>query len=102
MQVVILAVCASVAAGVFAAMFLAIWNSRRSSESRPYFHRRAAVEIVWAVIPCMMLVVCAIPAVRRIIASAQTTPTQSAADNRLARSITLSAVSDVLYGRPRS
>ena len=60
MRLVILIVCALVAVGVFATMFVAIWSSHRAaSPSR----QSLAVELVWAAIPCLMIIVAAIPAV---------------------------------------
>ena len=70
MRIVILGMCAMLTAVVFAAMLVAIWKSRRSSHAATRFHRSAAVEVVWAVIPCVMLVACAVPAARLIVASA--------------------------------
>ena len=66
----ILAICALLAAIVFAVMFAGIWRSRRSSEACVPFHRSAAVEFVWALIPCLMFLACVLPAARQIIASA--------------------------------
>jgi len=63
MRLVILMVCALVAAGVFATMFLAIWSSHRAAPPAPAFRQSLASELVWAAIPCLMIVVAAIPAV---------------------------------------
>ena len=70
MRIVILGICAMLTALVFAAMFVAIWRSRRSSDAATRFHCSLAVELMWAVIPCVMLVACVVPAVRQIVASA--------------------------------
>ena len=72
MRIVILEICAMLTALVFAAMLVAILKSRRSGDVGARFHRSAAVEVVWAVIPCVMFVACAVPAVRLIVASAAT------------------------------
>jgi cytochrome c oxidase subunit II len=63
MRLAILTMGTVLAAGVFAAMFLAIWSSRRDSSRAPSFHQTLAVELVWAAIPCLMIVAAAIPAV---------------------------------------
>ena len=70
LRTVIFGICALLAALVFAVMFAGIWRSRRSSDVAAHFHRSAAVEVVWALIPCLMFVACVIPAARQIIASA--------------------------------
>jgi heme/copper-type cytochrome/quinol oxidase subunit 2 len=63
MRLVILGMCSLVAAGVFAAMFLAIWSTRRAAANGPAFGHSFASELVWAAIPCLMLLAAAIPAV---------------------------------------
>jgi len=70
LRTVIFGICALLAALVFAVMFAGIWRSRRSSDVAAHLHRSAAVEVVWALIPCLMFVACVIPAARQIIASA--------------------------------
>ena len=72
MRIVILGVCATLVVLVFGAMLIAIWKSRRSSDMR--FHHSSAVEVAWAVIPCLMFVACTVPAVKLIIASASRLP----------------------------
>jgi len=66
MHAVILGLC-MVAAGVFAAMFRAVVSYRRTAKPR-YSHRSVAMELIWAAIPCLMLIACAAPAVKLIIA----------------------------------
>ena len=72
MRIVILGVCAMLAMLVFGAMLVNIWRSRRSCDA--HFHRSAAVEAAWAVIPCVMFVACTIPAVKLVIASVSRLP----------------------------
>ena len=71
MRLVILGMCALVAAGVFAAMFLAIWSTRRAPPGPTAIRQKFATELVWAAIPCLMMLAAAIPAVIAI-ASAPT------------------------------
>jgi heme/copper-type cytochrome/quinol oxidase subunit 2 len=66
MQLVILGMCSVVGAGVFAAMFLAIWSTRRATPSSSAFGQSFASELVWAAIPCLMLLAAAIPMVMAI------------------------------------
>jgi heme/copper-type cytochrome/quinol oxidase subunit 2 len=69
MRLVILGVCALVAAGVFAAMFLAIWRTRRAPAAPTAFRQSFATELVWAVIPCLMVLAAAAPAVIVIVSA---------------------------------
>ncbi len=69
MRVVIFGICTLVVAGVFATMFLAIWSTRRASDDGHRFRQSAVIEIVWAAIPCLMVIAAAIPAAIAIIAS---------------------------------
>ena len=68
MRFAILTLCALVALGVFATMFAAIWSSRRDGSDAPSARQHLAMELVWAAIPCLMIVAAAIPAVIAIAA----------------------------------
>jgi len=63
MRIVILGMCALVAAGVFAAMFLSIWSHRRTCDPTQRISQRAVSEVVWMLIPCLMMIAAVIPAV---------------------------------------
>jgi heme/copper-type cytochrome/quinol oxidase subunit 2 len=67
MRLVILAMCSLVAAGVFAAMFLAIWSTRRAAPAPSLFRQSFVSELVWAAIPCLMMLAAAIPAAIAIV-----------------------------------
>ena len=69
MQIVLLVMCALFGAGVFAAMFLAIRPTRRASESLPVFRQSFATELVWAAIPCLMILAAAIFAMLPFVSS---------------------------------
>jgi heme/copper-type cytochrome/quinol oxidase subunit 2 len=71
MRLVILGMCALVTAGVFAAMFVSIWSTRRARTASTAFGQSFATELVWAAIPCLMILAAAVPAVIAI-ASAHT------------------------------
>jgi len=62
MRLAILMMCSVVTAGVFAAMFLAIWSSRRKDTHPSSFRQHLAAELVWASIPCLIILAAAIPA----------------------------------------
>ena len=48
-----------VTAGVFAAMFLSIWSTRRVPSVQTIPGQRFAAELVWAAIPCFMILAAA-------------------------------------------
>jgi heme/copper-type cytochrome/quinol oxidase subunit 2 len=76
---VLLAMCVIVAVSVFAAMFFAICNARRSGNTAARFRQSVAAELVWAAIPCLMIIAAATPAVALIVASPPAAATQSTA-----------------------
>jgi cytochrome c oxidase subunit II len=63
MRLAVLLICVLIAAGVFAAMFVAIWRSKRAAAPTPALHQGFAVELIWAMIPCLIIVAAAAPAV---------------------------------------
>jgi heme/copper-type cytochrome/quinol oxidase subunit 2 len=69
MRLIILTLCGLVAVGVFATMFLSIWSSRRGGAPQRSARQHVAAELVWAAIPCLMIVAAAIPAVIAIATS---------------------------------
>jgi heme/copper-type cytochrome/quinol oxidase subunit 2 len=48
-------------------MFFAIWSSRREDSHPPYFRQNLAAELVWAAIPCLIILAAAIPAAIAIV-----------------------------------
>jgi heme/copper-type cytochrome/quinol oxidase subunit 2 len=63
MRLVILILCALIAAGVFAVMLFAIWRSHHRASPAASSRQSLAMELVWAAIPCLMIVAAAFPAV---------------------------------------
>jgi heme/copper-type cytochrome/quinol oxidase subunit 2 len=61
--------CVLVTAGVFAAMFLSIWSTRRVPSVQTIPGQRFAAELVWAAIPCLMILAAAIPAVIAVVSA---------------------------------
>jgi heme/copper-type cytochrome/quinol oxidase subunit 2 len=94
--------CAILAAGVFVTMFLAIWNTRRTSNGVARFHQTAIAEVVWAAIPCLMVIAAAIPAASAIIAQAPKAPMHPAADNKRACPLTPTESCPQLSGSPKA
>lgn len=67
MRVVMLGVCALLAAGVFATMFVTICRSHAVSDVPPGVRRRLTIELVWAAIPCLLVVAAFVPAVVKVL-----------------------------------
>ena len=58
-----------VAVAVFGAMFWSILHHRKSKGAKPAsFHESIAVEVVWTILPFIILIVLALPAARTLIA----------------------------------
>jgi len=71
MRFIILEMCAVLAAGVFGAIVLSLWGTRGSADRTASFQQGIVVELVWALIPCLMIVAAAIPAAIAIIGAGQ-------------------------------
>ena len=57
-----------VALGVFGAMFISILKHRKSKGAKPAdFHESVAVEVVWTILPFVILIILALPAARTLI-----------------------------------
>ena len=73
LHTIILAFCAVIFVAVFSAMFYAIIYHRKSAGHKPaQFHENTTVEIVWTVVPFLILILMAWPATRTIIAMKDT------------------------------
>jgi cytochrome c oxidase subunit 2 len=77
LHVYIFWVCVVIFIGVFGVMFYSIFRHRRSlgHEAHP-FHENAVVEIVWTVIPFLILLFMAFPATKTILALKDTSDAQ--------------------------
>jgi len=68
LHMLMLGVCALIAAGVYAAMVYAIVKFRKSAGAKPAtFSHNTTVEVVWTVIPAAILVALAVPAAETLI-----------------------------------
>ena len=68
LHMLMLGVCAVIAAGVYAAMIYAIVKFRKSAGAKPAtFSHNTTAEVVWTVIPAVILVVLAVPAAETLI-----------------------------------
>jgi len=69
MRIVILGMCTLFAGGVFIAILLSIWSNRPGADRAPDFRKGVVAELVWAAIPCLMVIAAAIPAAIAIAAA---------------------------------
>ena len=68
-HIVLMWICLVIFIGVFGVMFYSILKHRKSlGYKAANFHHSTAVEVIWTVIPCIILVVMALPATKTVIA----------------------------------
>ena len=68
LHMLMLSVCALIAAGVYTAMVYAIIKFRKSAGAKPAkFTHNTTAEVVWTVIPAAILVVLAVPAAQTLV-----------------------------------
>jgi cytochrome c oxidase subunit 2 len=66
-------ICAVIFVGVFGVMFYSLWKHRKSTgHQAEQFHENTVVEIVWTVIPFLILLFMAYPATKTILAMKDT------------------------------
>lgn len=69
-----LIICAIVFVAVFGVMFYSIWKHRKSVGHKPAnFHESVKVEIIWTVIPFIIVILMALPATKVVVAMKDTT-----------------------------
>jgi cytochrome c oxidase subunit 2 len=69
LHMLILAICAAIGVLLFAVMFYSIYAHRRSKGAvAVQFHENALVEVLWTVVPFVILVAMAVPATKSMIA----------------------------------
>ncbi len=68
-----LIICALIFVAVFSVMFYSIWQHRKSKGAvAANFHENTTVEIVWTVIPFIIIIIMALPATRTVVAMKDT------------------------------
>ncbi len=73
LHMLILWVCVAIGVVVFGAMFYSIIMHRKSKGAKPaQFHESTTVEIIWTVVPFLILVSMAIPATKALVAMEDT------------------------------
>ena len=69
-----LIVCTVIFIGVFGVMFYSIWNHRKSRGAKAAnFHESVTVELIWTVIPFVIVILMALPATKVLVAQKDTT-----------------------------
>jgi len=69
-----LIICTVIFIGVFAVMFYSIWKHRKSRGAQAAnFHESVTVEIVWTIVPFIIVILMALPATKVLVAQKDTT-----------------------------
>ena len=69
-----LIICTVIFIAVFSVMFYSIWKHRRSQGAKAaHFHESVTVEVVWTVIPFIIVILMALPATKVLVAQKDTT-----------------------------
>jgi cytochrome c oxidase subunit 2 len=67
-------ICLVIFIGVFSVMFYSIYKHRKSKGAQPAaFHESTSVEIIWTVIPLLIVIGMALPATKTVVAMKDTT-----------------------------
>ncbi len=70
----VMGICVAIFVGVFGVMFYSILKHRKSKGFKPAnFHESTTVEIIWTVVPFIIVIVMALPATRTVVAMKDTT-----------------------------
>lgn len=68
LHMLILWICAVIGLGVFGTMFYSIYHHRKSKgHQAAQFHENTTVEIVWTIIPALILIAMAVPATKTLL-----------------------------------
>ena len=66
--------CTVIFVAVFAVMFYSIWKHRKSKGHKPAnFHESVTVEVIWTIVPFVIVILMALPATKVLVASKDTT-----------------------------
>ena len=69
-----LIICTVIFIAVFAVMFYSIWKHRKSRGHKPAtFHESVKVEIIWTIVPFLIVILMALPATKVLVAQKDTT-----------------------------
>jgi cytochrome c oxidase subunit 2 len=74
LHVFMMVLCTVIFVAVFAVMFYSIWKHRKSVGHKPAtFHESMTVEIIWTIVPFVIVILMALPATKVLVASKDTT-----------------------------
>lgn len=69
-----LIICSVIFVGVFSVMFYSIWKHRKSRGAQAAnFHESVTVEVVWTIVPFIIVILMALPATKVLVAQKDTT-----------------------------
>jgi len=69
-----LIVCSVIFVAVFSVMFYSIWKHRKSQGYKPAtFHESVTVEVIWTIVPFVIVILMALPATKVVVAMKDTT-----------------------------
>ncbi|HED17968.1 MAG TPA: cytochrome c oxidase subunit II, partial [Gammaproteobacteria bacterium] len=73
LHMLILWICVAIGVVVFGAMFISIFSHRKSKGAQPaQFHESTTVEVIWTIVPFLILIGMAIPATKALVAMEDT------------------------------
>src|SRR6478736_9285614 len=74
LHTVMMILCTVIFVAVFAVMFYSIWKHRKSvGHKAANFHESVVVEVIWAIVPFIIVILMALPATRVLVAQKDTT-----------------------------
>lgn len=67
-------ICLAIFVAVFSVMFYSIWKHRKSRGHKPAtFHESVKVEVIWTIVPFLIVILMALPATKVLVAQKDTT-----------------------------
>ncbi len=74
LHTVMMVICTAIFIAVFGVMFYSIWKHRKSvGHKAANFHESVVVEVIWTVVPFVIVILMALPATKIIVAQKDTT-----------------------------
>jgi cytochrome c oxidase subunit II len=74
LHTVMMVLCTVIFVAVFAVMFYSIWKHRKSvGHKAANFHESVVVEVIWTIVPFLIVILMALPATRVLVAQKDTT-----------------------------
>ena len=74
LHVFMMVLCTVIFIAVFAVMFYSIWKHRKSVGHKPAtFHESMTVEVIWTIVPFIIVILMALPATKVLVAQKDTT-----------------------------